>query len=98
MSFAIIKAADNLPANENFAAWFFGQVDEKGIAHIVEWTGEGGDPAVQARVRAESAAGAVEIKIGLSSLKNTVLVGPMPSDGVDIHHNWRSTDFAKVIQ
>lgn len=80
-------------------AWFYGQVDARGIAHTVEWTGDGGDARVGQRLAEELAAGCVVNEVtSIVSFRNCVHLGELPPDGSDGRHQWRDNDFARVIR
>lgn len=81
--FTISDAPDPKPA-------LFAQTNAQGAAIWAEWTGDGNDPRVQARIANHHAAGMTDLPCTLASLGNCTLIGPVPP-GVD-----RNT-FAKVV-
>lgn len=77
-------------------AQFIGMTDQHGVAQFIEWTGDGGDPAVAARVKAFIDTGArVDAGLSIGGFKNCTLIGPLPQG--DTLHTWQRSDFARVI-
>lgn len=90
MANAIYINDPTAPAEEQFAAEFFAVVNSHLAALQVEWTGDGSDSAVAARIAAHLAAGAVEVPVRRDGFKNATLLGPVPPGFV-------AGDFARVV-
>ena len=77
-------------------AMFYAQTDAKGNALQCEWTGDG-NPATPTghKLAAHLVAGLTVRQIGLGSLANMTLLGPVPTG--DPQHAWSPADFARVI-
>ena len=78
------------------AAKFYGVADKYGNILQCEWTGDGNPATPTGRKLAAHIGAGIELRtVGIGSLANMTLLGPLPVG--DTAHAWSATDFARVI-
>ena len=78
------------------AALFYGTADKLGNILQCEWTGDGNPVTRTGRKLAGHIAAGIEARtVGIGSLANMTLLGPLPVG--DTAHTWLPGDFARVI-
>lgn len=67
----------------------------EGLLLEMEWSGPGSDPEVQARLAFLRRAGAESRRLGVSDLRLSTLIGPVPSG--DRGYEWTGAEFFRVV-